>query len=330
MAEEVDFVPLTHEVLCSCLSQVELTVEGGGFAFTTLDCSGKELTDLGNKVENYKQLRHVVVSNNRFTDISKLTQLPHLLTLVADNNEVTSAASLEEATLQWCQRLDLSVNKLTTLPALRSLERLRFASFAGNELASLTGFGGHAVLEALELQDNQLSSLEGLGTLERLRSLNLSGNQVASLQGLDTPCLERLLLGKNQLMTLEHVGGAPKCRELEVSENQLPAEEAGVVELRRLGESLPRLRALSIGETPLAQGLSDGLRAEVLVYLPQLTRLEDEAVTDEDREAAEARVQEIREAAEAAAAEAEAAARAAAEGGEDGEAEEEEAAGEEG
>merc|ERR1719436_1940805 len=102
MADEADFAPLTHDVLCQCLSQIELIAGGGDFAFARLDCSGRELTDLGNKVEDYKQLKHVVLSSNKLTDISKIAQLPHVLTLNADNNEVTSLACLaENPTLPW-------------------------------------------------------------------------------------------------------------------------------------------------------------------------------------------------------------------------------------
>lgn len=336
MADDDSFVPLTHEILSQSLSQIELHVAGGGFAFTRLDCSNKEpaLTNLGNKVENYKHLRHVVLSNNKLDSLTAVQQLPHLLTLHADNNAVTSL-DCQDAKLPWCQRLDLSGNKLVALPPLQMLGRLRFARFTGNQIASLEGFSGHPALEELDLQENQLTTLRGLGTMVSLRRLSVAGNQLASLEGLDAPRLSELELSKNQLASLANIEGAPSVIDLDIRDNQLSAEDPMLPELRRLYEATPELRTLKLSGNPLADGFGDSLKIEVLVCAPQLLVVEEEPVTDEDRQAATERGREIlaeraaKEAAEAeaaaaaaaeakAAAEEEAAAAAAAEAGEDG------------
>lgn len=320
MAED-GFLPLTHEILCQCLSNIDLVVGGGGFAFTRLDCSNKELTHLGNKVEDYKQLRHVVLTSNKLTDMTATTLLPHLLTLQVDQNEVASLSCMADAQMPWCQKLDFSSNKLKALEPLGALVRLRFASFAGNEIASLEGFGGHPVLEELDLPDNQLTGLEGLGSLAGLRRLNVSGNQLASLKGLDAPVLTKLELSKNQLASLEHIGGAPRCTNLDIRENQLAGEDLKLKELRRLASDTPELRELAIAGNAVVDSQGEGSRAEVLVAAPQIKVIEGEPVTPEDKEAAVARREDLlaqiaekereeREAAEAAAAE-EAAAKAA-------------------
>jgi len=319
MAED-EFVPLTHEILSQCLSQIQLVVGGGGFAFTRLDCSDKELTDLGNKVEDYHQLRHVVLSNNKLTDISKVTQLPHVLTLHADNNQVASLACVADGdgvNLPWCQRLDLSSNKLQALPSLSLLERLRFAHFGSNEISSLEGFGDHPALEELHLQENQLTTLKGLGCLESLKRLVVSSNQLTSLEGLDAPCLTHADLGKNQLASLAHIDGIPACIELDLKENQLNTEDPNLPELRRLGSELRKLRTVHLAGNP-----SD-LRVEAVVCIPQVTQIDEDPVSEEDREAAKTKAEELVEAVRAyeeekarlaaeAAAEAEAAAAAAA------------------
>lgn len=301
---EVDFVPLTHEILSQNLSQIDRAV-GGGFAFTKLDCSNKELTDLGNKVENYTQLRHIILSNNKLNNIDAVTKLPHLLTLQLDNNEVNQLEALQEAELPWCQRIDLTVNKLSSVVSLAALGRLRFACFATNEITSLEGFGDHPVLEELQLQENQLTSLKGLGCLKSLRSLVVSSNQLTSLEGLDAPVLKKLDVSKNQLAALEHLDKAPACEELDVSENQLSAEDPNLPELKRLaGEKM--LHSLSIS------GNTGDLRIEVVVVPPQIQTIDGEPVTEEDREAAVAKAEELADAVKAKA-EADEAARIAAE-----------------
>jgi len=296
---EVEFTPLTHALLCESLSKIEMVVEGGGFAFTKLVCSDKELTHLGNlgTTDEYKQLKHVVLSNNKLSDISQLTQLPHLLTLQLENNQVQSLDCLQEANLPWCQKLNLSSNKLTSLPPLGVLQRLRSANFGSNEIESLAGFGAHPVLQELDLQENKLASLEGLGTLACLKRLVLAGNALTSLAGLDAPQLERLEAGRNQLASLEHVAGAPRCLVLDVSENQFTSDDFMLPELRRLGADTPKLQELRLAGNPLADGFGETLKVEALVCAPQLLRVDEEELTDEDREAAKQREQELEEAA---------------------------------
>jgi Leucine-rich repeat (LRR) protein len=300
------------------LSSIELAVGGGGFAFTRLDCSNKELTHLGNKVEDYTQLRHVVLSHNKFSDVAAVTKLPHLLSLQIDNNEVTSLDCMQDAALSWCQRLDLSANKLKALPSLGALVHLRFATFAGNAIESLEGFGDHPALEELNLQDNQLKGLQGLGVLAGLKKLNVMSNQITTLEGLDTPCLTHLNASKNQLQSLAHIAGAPEIEELDIRDNQFNSEDIQLPEMRRLGNDTPVLRNLLVSGNPLADAFSETLKVEMLVCAPQLHRVEEELIVDEDREAAHVREQEIeveaaRIAAERAAAEAEARAQAEAE-----------------
>lgn len=317
---EGDFIPLTHEILSQCLSNIDRAVGGGGFAFTRLDCSNKELTHLGNKVENYTQLRHIILSNNKLNDIEAVTRLPHLLTLQLDNNEVTTVDCLNGASLPWCQRLDLTANKVTKLPPLGALGRLRFACFNTNEISTLEGFGDHPALEELQIKENKLTSFKGLGRLASLVCLVASGNQLTSLEGLDAPVLKKLDLSKNQLSSLEHIAGAPTVEELDLSENQLSAENPHLPELRRLGRDTPALKLLQIA------GNAGDLRIEVVVAAPQVQTIDGEPVIAEDRESAVSKEEELkgavkafeeelaRQAAEAAEAAAAAAAEAAAAG----------------
>jgi len=290
MAEEGDFKPLSHDILAACLSEIKLAVGGGGYAFTKLDCSEKELTNLGNKIENYEQMRHITLSSNRIADLAPLVKLPHLLTLQVDSNAVTSLACLaaEGVTLPWLQRISLSGNKLTSLPPLAALERLRFANFSSNEITSLEEFGDHPALEELDLQGNQLTTLKGMGALEKLNKLWLKGNQLESLEGLNVPALTMLDLGGNKLAKLEGIGGAAACVELDLSGNQLSMENPNMPELRHLGQELKKMRSIKI-----EGNATDPLRNEILICAPQVKEIDGEPVTQEDKDNAKARKKEL-------------------------------------
>lgn len=293
MAEDADWVPLSHAILKECLKDIEICVGGGGFAFTKLDCSNKELTNLGNKVDGYKQLKHIVLSGNKLEDLAAIMQLPHLLSLKADGNQVGNLECVQDADLPWCQRLDLSSNKLVKIPSLVPLQRLRFANFANNTIESLEGFGDHPVLEVLDLQGNQLTSLIGMGCLQSVRHIVLESNQLASLEGLNAPTLEKLSLGSNPLETLQFVAGAPQCRELDLKDCKLSGEDIQMPELRRLVDDTPLLKTLWLAGNPLVEAFGENSKAEVLARIPQVQVVEGEEVNDEDREAAVTRIEEL-------------------------------------
>jgi len=288
-----DWQPLSHAILKDCLKDIDLCVGGGGFAFTKLDCSNKEITDLGNKVDAYKQLRHVVLSQNKITDLTAVMKLPHLLTLQADENAVEKLDCALSAELPWCQRLDLSKNKLTVMPSLFPFERLRFAKFAENEIESLAGFGDQPVLEILELQGNKLTTLVGMGCLSSLRQLVLDSNQLTSLEGLNTPALAKLDLGNNMLESLAFINGAPVCRELILTGCKLSADDIQMPELKRLAIETPQMTTIMLGGNPGFDSLGENVKAEVLARIPQVTMVEGEEVTDEDRELAVTRTEEL-------------------------------------
>lgn len=237
----------------------------------------------------------------------------------ADQNEVSDFDAVATADLPWCQRLDLSENKLTVLPSFQALGRLRFAMVVGNEIASVQDFGGHPTLEELDLRRNQLQSLTGLGSFPKLRSLTLAENQLLSLVGLDAPALVSLNLESNKLESLEGLSGAPALKELDIKGNTLsaPAEDEGgpavgpAPELLRLGSEGGALEGIMVAGTPLFDGFGDGLKTELLIVAPWLLRVEGEGLTEEDRQAArdaeeqredERRAREEAEAAAAAAA----------------------------
>jgi len=299
-----DFAPLTQEKLSAGLSEIKPLVGGGGYAFTRLDCKEKGLNHLGNKLEDCSHLRYINLSTNQISDITAVSKLKHLLSLQADNNAINSIDCLaigatEEdpgTDLPWCQRMDLSSNKLTALPSLAALGRLRFLRLETNEIASLDAFGGHPTIEELEVQGNKLTSFQGLGCCAKLRILDASGNAIESLKGLDAPSLTKLNVSKNSLATLEHISGAPALVDVDISGNKLESEvpDSLPTEFQRIGSDLPCLRILAMADNGVGS-----LKSELIICAPQVTVIDAEPVVADDRGAADERHEEIKKAEEA-------------------------------
>ena len=154
-------------------------------------------------------------------------------------------------------RLDLSDNQLTDLPP--TIGQLRppawFAFFhgaephltldlSGNQLTDLPpDLGRIADLIQLDLSDNRLTDLPAaLFRLDRLQALNLSGNQLGTVPPEigDLATLVHLGLGDNQLTDLPPaLGQLPQLVSLDLSGNQLTGLSDLAVDLEQVAK-LPR------------------------------------------------------------------------------------------
>lgn len=299
MGDVEGWKPLSHEIICECLSLIERTVAGSGYAFTKLNCSEKELTHLGNKVQAYTNLKYVTLSKNQITALDPVSKLPHVLHLAASENRITKEgiACMLEADLPWCQNLDLSINALSGVVPLSLLGRLRILDLQQNQITTLEGFDGHQNIEVLKLQQNQLESLAGLGNLPKLKKLLLNENKLTSLEGIDAECLEDLDASKNQLASLNFIEGAPNLLRVNVSENQLQGDD-NIPEIKRLDTVLPSLEEITASSNPMYDTFPEA-RTEILLVLPRILKIDDTAVEDQERQDAEklkkVRAQELAE-----------------------------------
>ena len=189
--------------------------------------------------------------------------------------EHLAAGSVSEAERLAVKKLDLSHNRLSSLPPeIGQLTNLTRLHWSFNNLSSLPSEIGHlANLTSLNLSGNSLSSLPPeIGQLTKLTSLNLSGNRLSSLPpeiGQLTN-LTSLNLWRSNLCGLpSEIGQLTKLTSLNFSGNSLnilPPEIGHLTNLTRLDlrhnnlSSLPpeigqlkKLKYLSLSGTSLDQ-----------------------------------------------------------------------------
>jgi hypothetical protein len=124
------------------------------------------------------------------------------------------------------ERLQLDINKLTSLPAeICLLRNLTHLYLSHNKLSTLPAeIGQLKKLTKLLLTDNQITSLpEQFCQLENLRDLNLPYNQLTSLPGQigQLKNLEDLCLANNYLVSIpEQIGLLQNLTRLNLSSNQ--------------------------------------------------------------------------------------------------------------
>jgi Leucine rich repeat len=121
--------------------------------------------------------------------------------------------------------------------------------------------------------------------MPRLQHLDISENEVADvkggLQGMSE--LRKLVLTKNKITSLEGIATMPRLEHLILIENQI----ATAKDLVHLNKAVPNLKQLDMMENPAS---ADGLKTEVLIIQSDsnivLKKLNEEEITDEDRQAA--------------------------------------------
>jgi Leucine-rich repeat (LRR) protein len=277
---------LKVEQIVGGLSQVSKTYDGASYAFTNLVLDEKEIEELGESLRSYQHIRFLSMQKNQLKDISEILYIPHLLTFNASENQVASIEFLAGArdSLLYLQQLTLTKNKLTALPSL-PLPRLAKLLINENEIASCVAFAGHSCIQYLDLSKNKLTSLEGVSKMPKLQHLDVSENELTEvkdgLQGL--PDLRKLILTKNKIASLAGFSNMYKLEHLVLIENQI----ATAKELVHLNQAVPSLKQLDMMENPAA---ADNFKTEVLIIQSDssinLRKLNDEDITDEDRQAA--------------------------------------------
>jgi Leucine-rich repeat (LRR) protein len=257
----------------------------------TFDCSSQEITDV-EALAAYEHLRNLHLQVNAIPALDPLKDLKYIINLNVSQNQIANLDCFNEPALPHCRSFDCSQNQLESIGKLQ-LGRLKTANFRGNKISSLESFGGHELLEELDLGENALSTCTGVANMPSLTSLKLDKNSLTSIEGLaEIPKVSALALEDQQKvmrqiegdeggeeevpMTLSRdaLKGCPEVAKVNISNCGVAASE-----LYNLQE-LPKLRELMAEGTPAE-------KIETLMTIERLTSFNGEEITPEDREAAQ-------------------------------------------
>ena len=84
------------QIFKECLSDIELTADGNGMAFTQLVIDKEGIKNLYDLLGSYPHLRNLNIMGNEITDIHSLTLLPYLLKCDASRNLIVELQCLYE------------------------------------------------------------------------------------------------------------------------------------------------------------------------------------------------------------------------------------------
>ncbi len=213
---------------------------------TELDLSGMNLRKLPNEILNLKQLKRLLLVNNRITElppqIERLEALEHLDL----NGNLLNALPKNFAKLKQLKRLSLSHNRFTNLAkSVRELNQLEVLDIGHNLIGKIgcdmTQFKN---MKRFYVNNNKISKLPaGLFSLEKLQVLDASNNQLQSLPSElgKLNDLYELHLNGNELKEIaDSIGELHQLQKLDLRDNMLV----------RLPETLSSLKKLSSNNDP--------------------------------------------------------------------------------
>jgi Leucine-rich repeat (LRR) protein len=139
-----------------------------------------------------------ITSDDLILIVERLKEMPNLVELELDRNQITSIEGLSE--LVGLTTLKLYRNQITSIEGLSGLVGLTTLRLSSNKITSIEGLSGLVGLTRLDLNSNQIMSIEGLSGLVGLTTLRLSSNKITSIEGLSGLVgLTRLDLNSNQI-----------------------------------------------------------------------------------------------------------------------------------
>jgi Leucine-rich repeat (LRR) protein len=156
-------------------------------ALEALVLSGTGVRGLPRSLRQLRDLQHLMLDDNDFTDVRKVIgvvgDLPSLTALSLAGNGLTFLPTSFQG-LQRLRKLDLERNRFAELPdELENLTSLVDLNVEANLLASLPGWLDRlSGLESLNLSRNRIEVVpDRIGLLSSLVQLDLDGNQIRTL-----------------------------------------------------------------------------------------------------------------------------------------------------
>ena len=207
--------------------------------FRTLRCNdpdGDGISTLRG-IDQLVSLQDVNLAFNDLDDASPLANLPHLALLDLSHNRLTTLPVFRAA--NNLRRLEVNFNLLRDLRwlATQDFAALQTLSLAHNEIAGIDTLPRLSELRELDLRGNQVSDIRFLKTLPGLEMLDLGSNAISDLTGIDAAgSLRRLFLDRNAITDIGPLAGLDKLEVLDIAHNRPGSLEplASLTELQRL------------------------------------------------------------------------------------------------
>ncbi len=144
-------------------------------ALWSVNASGQHIQNLSG-IEHCRNLRRLLLWNNRVTDISPLSGLVGLRVLNIGYNGLSDIGPLQSLVL--LDTLDLHANAISDIAALSGMKNLLELNLSSNEIWNMAPLADNATLRSLLLDDNEIVFVNALYNVTGLDRLSLARNHI--------------------------------------------------------------------------------------------------------------------------------------------------------
>lgn len=278
---------LKFEQINQYLFNLTKTFSGMSYAFTTFNCSEKEIDYIGDEIGKFMHLRDVNISKNKLFKIEGYNSMKHLFRFDARENEIRNMNVFSDPEgYKFLQLLYLSNNKITILPALYC-DNLLELHLDNNQIYKAEGFvDGLKKVKFINLSNNKLKDFTGISNCPNLVTLKVNENELESFVGLENmPMLSVLEINSNKFVNFDKmVPSLPAVTKILIAGNQI----ASASEFGKL--KYPYLKEIGNLSNPCTDELGGGTKVEMVLLFEgyNLKIVNEEEITDDDvKEAAE-------------------------------------------
>lgn len=224
--------------------------------------TGNEARKIPSSLAFANRLEYLDLSNNRITDLehAELHRLTCLVSLKMPNNQLSSLP-VTYAHFRMLRSLNLSSNSFTEFPEhMYKLRNLLELDISFNKITTLPKIAQLKTLERLWITNNGLKALEeGFKELKNLKEIDARFNQITSIDNVaELPDLELLFVGHNNITSFK--GSFRKMRTLLL--DHCPMTEFDLI------EPVPSLITLDISSAKLVE-----MKDSLFEYIPNLQKL---------------------------------------------------------
>lgn len=185
----------------------------------SLDFSSNQI-EMVEGLAGLKNLEDLNLSDNRISNIAKMTWPPRLQTLDLGHNRLKEFSVLER--LEKLNTLFLNRNRIRDLNPFLVPTSLRELDLNGNQIESLGPLENQRQIEVLFLSYNLIGDLSPLARFHNLTRLELIGNHIEALDPLQSLTnLNILALGHNQIRNLKPLAKLKQLIRLTLQKNRI-------------------------------------------------------------------------------------------------------------
>mmetsp|Transcript_390 Transcript_390/g.1485 ORF Transcript_390/g.1485 Transcript_390/m.1485 type:complete len:1680 (-) Transcript_390:151-5190(-) len=271
-------------VLSLVLDENSLRTLEGVDQFPVLRYLSAKLNDLRHlgDIRPLENLMELNVETNQLEHLQGIEGCNALRSINASHNKLSK---LDHVTK--CSRLSvlkLYRNNLTSLDFISHLDTLLELDVGRNQIASISSstFNHSSLLQKLVLYQNQLEQMPPTHSNVLLRQLYLNGNTIENIDtsSLFHPLLEYLNVSDNKVASLSPLRHFVNLKNLNISFNTIGSLDELVNALQHC-----HIETLKANDNPVCA--TDGYRELMIALIPNLNVLDDEAVSQQERDQVE-------------------------------------------